>query len=188
MQSMALTNVPAEPADERLVECARGGDRQAFAILAARYRNVAFAYAMARLGNRDEAEDAVQEALVKAFQSLGRFRLSGSWAPWLMRILRNQCHDALRRRQVRKQHPLDPDLADCGPTPELLAVHRDAEQRMVLAVGLLPEKYRTPLLMHYSAARAYKEIALALDVPVSAVVGRLAGAMRILRRKLLEEP
>jgi RNA polymerase sigma-70 factor, ECF subfamily len=184
MTTMVMARSAVEITDEALVAAALDGDGEAYAALVERYRDVAFAYALARLRHRDEAEDAAQEAFVRAYQSLGGFRASGCWAAWVMRILRNLCTDIQRRDRGRVVEPLCGEWLDDSPTPEAIAL--DGERRRLLqqAVTDLPEKYRVPVLMHYGAGRTYREIALALGIPESTVVGRLAGALRKLRRRM----
>src|SRR5262249_16297474 len=150
-------------------------DRAAYETLVGRYRDTVFAYAFACLRSRDEADDIAQEAFVRAWQALDRFRASGCWGAWLMRILRNLCADALRRR--RRAAP-EGDPADLGPSPEMLALAAERSRELSAAVGALPEKYRIPLMMHYGSGRTYREIAVALGLPESTVVGRMAGALR----------
>jgi RNA polymerase sigma-70 factor, ECF subfamily len=188
MTSIAMTQTPPEVTDEALAKAAQAGDTSAFAALAARYREVAFAYSYACLRNRDEAEDTVQEAFVRMYQALGRFRSSECWGAWTMRIVRNLCTDALRRRR-RKSLPLDEanEMRDSAPSPEQFTLATARTQELNAAITALPEKYRIPLLMHYASGRTYREIALALGLSESTIAGRLAGALRVLRRRLRQE-
>src|SRR5688500_7502619 len=112
MQSTAAGQRAGHASDEALAAGARAGGPAAFSELVDRYRDLVFAYALARLRSREEAEDVAQETFVRAFQRLDRLRWFGSWEGWLMRILRNLCHDALRRRRVRQTEPFDPDWLD----------------------------------------------------------------------------
>lgn len=182
MTSMAMAQSPGEVSDEGLAERARAGDERAFAVLVARYRDVAFAYAYARLRQRDEAEDVVQEAFVRAFVALPRIRSSRCWAAWLMQIVRNLCNDAGRRRG-RQTEPMQDEWPDDSPPLIVGLLHEERGRELQKAVADLPEKYRTPILMHYASGRTYREIALALDIPETTVVGRLASALRRLRRR-----
>jgi RNA polymerase sigma-70 factor (ECF subfamily) len=190
MTSTIMTQMPAgsqrqaatEETDETLVMRAREGDRDAFSLLMARYRGLVYAYAAARVLNRDEAEDLVQEALVCAYLALPQLRAGACWPAWLMRIVRNLCHDALRQRRVRRTEPLPEEWLDDRPSPEWQALAAEQRRLVCQAISTLPERLLTPLLMHYISGRTYAEIALALNVPHSTVVGRLAGALRHLRR------
>lgn len=187
MASMAMARTPTDLTDEALAAAARDGDHEAFASLVDRYRDLAFAYAFARLVDRDDAEDAAQEAFVKAYLALDSFECTRRWGAWIMRVLRNQCADTLRRRRVRRTEQVSAEWAAPGPSPEGLALALERSGELRRAVETLPEKFRIPLVMHYGSGRTYREIALALDMPESTVVGRLAGALRILRRRFREE-
>ena len=184
MISMVMTQAPSLPTDEALAAAAKVGDRAAYAALIERYRDVSFAYAYAKLRSREDAEDVAQEAFVRAFEALSRFDPTASWGAYVMRILRNLCHDAARRRQVRLR-PLE--VAESPPSPESLVVDLELREDLVAAVADLPEKFRVPLMMHYGSGSTYREIALALDLRESTVVGRLAGALRLLRRRMNSE-
>lgn len=176
-----------EESEERLVQAAMAGDRSAFTALTLRYRDVAFAYAFAVLHSREEAEDATQEAFLRAFQSLGRFRFGSRWGTWVMRILRNHCIDLLRRKRKFDVAPLQETLATSLPSPELQALDSAQREELRRAISLLPEKFRTPLMMHYGSGRTYKEIALALAIPETTVTGRISRALHLLRRRMHRE-
>ena len=88
---------------------------------------------------------------------------------------------------MRRSEPIDDDLLDASPSPEMLALAGERRRELGAAVAELPEKYRLPLMMHYASGRTYREIAVALGLPQSTVVGRLAGALRLLRRRLAVE-
>jgi len=184
MAELALIQPQVDASDEALAAAAVRGDRNAYACLMHRHRPTAIALAASMLGNRDDAEDIVQDAFVRAYLALPRFHAGARWAPWLMRIVQNGCRDMIRRRRVRRLEEPRPNLADSAGSPEdcVLAI----EGRSILAerVGRLPEKFRVPLRMRYVHQRTYREIAEALGIPESTVMGRLAGALRILRRQV----
>lgn len=184
MVEMVLTKFPRQAADEELAIRARSGDADAFALLIDRYRDTTFAYAASILRNRDDAEDAAQEAFVRAYLALDRFRAGGCWCGWLMRIVQNVCRDHLRRSSVRGPYEISPLSADTAPTPEQRLLEIEGSRYLNARLWGLPDKFRIPLLMKYAHQRSYKEIADALGIPVSTVMGRLAGALRILRRQM----
>ena len=182
--SVAMAWTKSAGTDEALVAAAREGDEPAYVALVARYRGMVMAYALARLGSREEAEDAAQETFIRAFVSLARLRSAACWEPWVMRILRNLCRDIERRRRAQptvsiEQFWPDGDLPQLAETlPEGYLGDLDA------VVAALPEKYRVPLRMHFAFGRTYREIAAALGVPESTVIGRMAGGIERLRRTL----
>jgi RNA polymerase sigma-70 factor (ECF subfamily) len=167
-----------------LVAAAQAGDRAAFATLVERYRETVFAYAFARTASREEAEDLAQETFVRAYQGLRGLRQPGTWEAWLMRIARNLCNDLLRRRRVRHTEPIDVEWLAGGPSPEALALAGERRRELGRAVAELPEALRIPVLMHYASGRTYREIAMALGLPHSTIVGRIARALALLRRRL----
>jgi len=184
---MALDPIAADVSAEALVADARAGDRTAFAALMARDRGLVYAYAFAQLGSREDAEDVVQETFVRAYQSLHRLRGRDAWQAWLMQIARNLCRDVLRRKRVRRTEPIDPEWIDDTSTPEVQVLADERRRALRSAVLSLPEECRVPILMRMGSGCTRQEIAVALGVPESTVVGRLARAMRLLRRQLGEE-
>jgi RNA polymerase sigma-70 factor, ECF subfamily len=170
-----------------LVEAARRGDRAACATLLRRYRRVALAYALTRLRDPDAAEDATQEAIIKALGGLDGLRRAERFGPWLMQLVRHQCEDAARRRKVRAAEPLDERWEADLPTPEGLVLDADRRLRLRRAIGSLPEGVRVPVLLFYASGLSYREIALALELKETTVQGRLAQGLRLLRRRLRPE-
>lgn len=183
--SAAVARMAGEETDEALAAAARAGDATAFSLLVGRYRDLAYAYALARLRSREEAEDAVQDAFLLAYRRIGQFRATGAWGAWMMRIVRNACHDRDRRR--RKHEPIAEAWLDHAPTPEALALDESYRATLVRAVLALPESCRVPVVMHYWSRLTYRAIALALDLRESTVVGRVATGLRRLRREWARE-
>lgn len=183
---MANVEVRVLPAmtDEMLAEAARKGDTSAYATLVERYRGTAFACAYVHLRSREDAEDVVQEAFVRAYEALGRQRHLRSWAAWFLCIVRNLCRDVGRRRAVRDFFAMaardQPEPVPRAPETELFG--SELERTVREAVDELPDVLRMPVLLHYGYGLTYEEIAVALGVKHSTVVGRLAGALRRLRR------
>ncbi len=182
-----MASTPVDDSDEALVEAARGGDRVAFGLLVDRYRGLVYAFAYARLRNREEAEDTAQEAFLRAYQYLPDFRMADRFGGWLMRIARNLCTDVIRRRRGRPTEELSDDWMDHGPTPEMAAMVREDRRELTAAINALPEKHQVLILMHYGSGRSYREMAMAMDLPETTIVGRMAAGLRGLRRRLGKE-
>jgi RNA polymerase sigma-70 factor (ECF subfamily) len=182
-----LAAMPLEASDEAMATLARGGDAEAYAALVGRYRDVAYAYALTRLRSRDDAEDVAQEAFIRAYGSLGQYRGGGSWGAWLMRIVRNLCTDAERRRRVRRAEPIPEEWLDARPGPEGATLAQDERARLLAAVEGLPEQFRLPLVLHYWARLTYRQVALALGIRESTAIGRVAVALRRLRKTFKQE-
>jgi RNA polymerase sigma-70 factor (ECF subfamily) len=184
---MMVSTLVEESSDEALVEAARSGDREAFGLLVERYRDLVYAFSYARLRNREEAEDTAQEAFLRAYQYLPEFRMADRFGGWLMRITRNLCTDVARRRRSRPTEELSEDWMDHSPTPEMAAMVKERRRELTAAIDALPEKHQVLILMHYGSGRSYRDMALALDLPETTIVGRMAAALRGLRRRLGKE-
>lgn len=182
--TMAGTVAPIS--DEDLAEAVRNGDRAAYATLVERYRDLAYACAYAHLRNSEDAEDVVQEAFVKAYEAIGRQERLRSWPAWFFCIVRNLCRDVGRRRTVRSEAmaALTRMPEASRPSPETEFVLSERRKEVQDAVNALPDVLRVPVVMHYAYGMTYQEISVALGIRPSTVVGRLAGALRRLRRTM----
>ncbi len=182
-----------------LVERARRGQSAAFAELARRYRAGILALAFSRTGNREEAEDLVQETLVAAWQKIGTLREPASFGPWLRAIARNACQSWFRRSrpwpQSLEQVPALQEVAGPDPAPLEVVLDKERQRAWQRALLELTEANRVALLMHVWDGSSYQEIADFLGVPLTTVEGRIYRAKQQLRRllrsraaDLLDEP
>ncbi len=174
-----------EPLDSVLVDAARDGSSEAFGILVDRYRApvVRLAYRVTR--DRDEAKDVAQDAFLRAYRRLGDFRPERPFARWLFVIARNASHDAVRRRQRAALAQPEPERpAELGP--EDLALRNDEAARVHTALEALPPHYRSVLELYYVSELRYREIGLALAIPIGTVKTYLSRAKQRLRRELDE--
>jgi RNA polymerase sigma-70 factor (ECF subfamily) len=159
-------------AEDRLVMKCRSGDSSAFNGIVEQYQLRLFRFAYRYLRDRAEAEDAVQEAFVRAYRALPAYRPDGFFSSWIYRILLNEC----RRRQRRRRPMVALDFAErmsgpSDPQQELLALERNTYLRA--AVDALPEHYRLVLLLFYFEDMSVAHIARALSLSISAVKVRL---------------
>ena len=187
---------PAGPADLDCVRRARGGDHDAFRVLVERYQGRAYRQALRILKNEDAARDAVQEAFVKAYTSLGRFEERASFFTWLYRLVTNQCIDMRRREHADRRVewrdgdvleegvlPLAPEADALAPAlPVDLAARSELRERLASAIEKLPDATRETLLLREVDGLAYAEIAEVQGIPRGTVMSRLHYA----RRKLQE--
>lgn len=181
---------PNQPSDSQVVEQVLAGDRNAYAILVERYQRKLLGLAYRLLGNRDEAEDVAQEALVKAFQALGRFTLGQPFGPWLYRIASNACTDRLRQR--RHTAPAGSDdyrleqAADEDHTPEEALVRQEQISRLRQAIQALPEAYRQLVVLAHLQHVPYNDLAASTGLPLTVIKNRLYRA-RLMLKEALED-
>jgi len=173
------------PAERELVTRAQRGDTRAFEQLVEIHGEVAFrlAYLIAR--NTADAEDATQEAFVKGWRSLGRFRASQPLRPWLLRIVANEARNRRRSAGRRTRLALRAGAAsgsgDAAPSPEELVVAGDEREQLLAELRALPEDARIVLECRYLLELTEQETAAALGVRPGTVKSRTSRALERLR-------
>jgi RNA polymerase sigma factor (sigma-70 family) len=173
--------------DAEAVARALNGDLDAYGVLVARYTLRAHRAAFL-LGAGQESDDIVQEAFVKAFRHLSRFRVGEPFGPWLLRIVANETRNLTRSRRRRAALALrlpaaeSDGVAAAGPVDQVLA----AEQRtqLVAAVNALPENERQVLVCRYFLEMTEAETAQMLEWPLGSVKSRTSRALNRLRGQL----
>jgi RNA polymerase sigma-70 factor (ECF subfamily) len=164
--------VPRVPDPEPWVlESAAAGDREAARLLVGRYERMVYGVAVNVLGDAGEAEDAAQEAFLRVFRSLSRYRGESSFTTWVFRVAVNASLDQERRRRRGFAPPRDPEAALPLLTPGPEQTAEDLERcRSVLAAmrGLQPA-LRRPLVLREVYGLGYEEIGLLLGRPLGTV-------------------
>ncbi len=177
--------------ERELIRKCRGGDSRFYEPLVRAYEPAGLRLAVAMMGNSEDAQDALQEAFVKTYDSLGRFDLKKPFGPWFFQILRNQCRDMLRSRKAKfKVEALDARLEARPADPELgpeRARQRNAA-RELLWKGLerIGDEHREILVLKELQGFRYTEIAQILEIPEGTVASRLFHARHALQGALLD--
>jgi RNA polymerase sigma-70 factor (ECF subfamily) len=168
--------------DRDLVEQASHGDREAFGVLARVHADLLYAIANRILRDLERSEDAVQQALVIAWQELPRLRDPDRFEPWLHRILVRRCYtEARRRRDWNANVRLLPIDGPAGPDETGALANRDQLER---GFRRLPPEQRSILVLHHYLGQTSAEIAETLGVPAGTVRSRLHYAHRAMRAAL----
>ena len=175
--------------DAELTARARDGDVAAFEELVTRYQALAFRVAWLVVRHRGEAEDAVQDAFVKAYYALPRFRPGSPFKPWLLRIVANEARN--RGRSTRRHDRLTLRVAATDDrarsrAPEGVALARDDAETLTAALDRQPERDRLVIAYRYLFEMTEAETADALGVRPGTVKSRLSRAMARLRTELIE--
>jgi RNA polymerase sigma-70 factor (ECF subfamily) len=175
--------------ESRLLDAALAGDEQAFERLTGALRREIYLHCYRMLGSLDDADDAVQETLVRAWRALARFEPRAPLRAWLYRIATNVCLSALERRARRREEPrLDPFpdrlLDEVAPGPDAYAVERESVQlAFVAAVQVLPPRQRVVLLLRDVLDWSAREVADLLETSVASVNSALQRARAGLERE-----
>ncbi len=179
----------ATASESELVAQARAGAAPAREELARRHRESAYLLGLHLTGNREDALDVAQDALLRFFGALDRFDERRPVRPYLLRIVRNRVADLWRSRRVRRAESLDDadlsrQIADQRPGPEETACQAELRRRVWQALSRLPAAKREILVLRDFHDLAYAEIARVLDIPIGTVMSRLHAARRALRELL----
>jgi len=151
--------------DDTLVGRARRGDPGAFEVLLRRYFRASYLVAMAQLGERAEAEDACQDAFVKAWEQLEQCRDGGRFGAWLLRIVRNSAHNRRDYLRVRRTESLDVDTAvNAKGSSEGDLERRELASALHAALATLPPVQREIVLMHDLDDWRHARIAALLEI------------------------
>lgn len=172
--------------DAAIVARVRGGDSEAYATLVARYRGQFARYAMRMLGNREDAEEALQDAFVRAYRSIDKCDDPGRFGSWLFQILANRCRTAGTRRGRRDKTFVRDEIALLDASeehPEDQTAWREEIQR---ALMMLEDDHREAFLLKHVEELGYEEIAELTGVGVSALKMRVKRACERLRALLQE--
>jgi RNA polymerase sigma-70 factor (ECF subfamily) len=175
----------SDPSDEALLAAHLRGDPRAFGQLVTRHERRVYGLCLRILGNREDAEDATQEAFLAALRKAATFRQAAAFTTWLYRVAVNAATDQARRRGRARLTPLDPEdiglAADPGVDPgELVATAVTVQA----ALARVPEEFRVAVVLCDLYRVPYAEAAQILEVPVGTVKsrvfrGRLAVAERL---------
>ncbi|MGH2378320.1 MAG: RNA polymerase sigma factor [Candidatus Limnocylindria bacterium] len=177
---------PERAREDELVERAKKGDVEAYGEIVVRYQALAQRTAYVITRDAAAAEDAAQEAFVKAYRALGRFRPGAPLRPWLLRIVANE---ALNRAKAASRHrSVDLALAesrasDSEASPEAQALAGERREMLLRAVNALREEDRVVIAYRYFFDLSEAEMAEALGVARGTVKSRLSRAMARLRER-----
>jgi len=197
-QDEISAKLPAAAAtDEILVEAAKLGDRPAFAELWQRHSNTVFKVAYRITKNRDNTEDVIQEAWMRAYVHLNTFDHRAKFSTWLARIVINSALMTLRRKRARPEISMEitdgeswqpREFADQTKNVDELFVTHEITERLRRAICRLQPSLRKVIEIHQSNDRSIKEIAELAGLSVAATKSRLLRARAALRGDLVGRP
>jgi RNA polymerase sigma-70 factor (ECF subfamily) len=173
------------PDDESSVLAFRSGDRRAFDDLARAYRRRIQGICHRYTGNRADAEDLVQEVLLRAYRGLETFRGEASFRTWLFRITVNACLNWVAAR--RRTESLPDEVPDSRPSVIERLVRGQAADRVRRAVRELPDRQRMTVLLRVYEELSHKEISEIMDCPVGTVKANYFFALKNLQKRLREK-
>ena len=169
--------------DQALVERVQKGDKQAFDVLVLKYQNKIIQLIYRYVHDPEEAQDVAQEAFIKAYKALGRFRGDSAFYTWLYRIAINTAKNYLVASS-RRPPKSDIDAQDAEQydgatglkeyaTPERLLLRDEIQDSIAKAIDELPDELRTAITLRELEGLSYEEIAQTMDCPIGTVRSRI---------------
>ena len=173
--------------NDYLVSAAQAGSSTAFGELRNLYSRRVYRKLLTITKNREDAEDALQDAFMRAYLALHTFEGRSSFYSWLTRIAINSALIILRKRRARPEVSFDNpsetqdetsgfEFRDAGPSPEHICLHRQRYARMLTSIGKLQPRLRQVIEMQMKQTRSVREIAQTLEISEAAVKSRLSRA------------
>ena len=184
------SNHSDEISNSELVRKSQLGDKAAFEQLVIRHQNLVFSLAYKLTGNREMANDVAQEAFIRAWKAIEKFRGDSTFSTWIYRITVNTAWTL--RKKAKKHNTLniddtyEPIVIDEKKDPELVAINSDLSSVLINALDKIPIEQRIIVELKNIEGRSHKEIADYLDISVTAAKVRLHRAHQKLRQ-ILEE-
>jgi RNA polymerase sigma-70 factor (ECF subfamily) len=186
-----------DPSDGAYVTRAREGDSDAFRVLVERHSRSVFRLAFRMTGNEQDAEDVVQESMLRAYKQLGKFDQRASFGTWLYRIATNCSLDLVRSRQRRSQHhapAFGGELAETenpvmtvaspDPNPERIALSGEVRQRLTTAMEELSPTERSAFVLRHFEGMCIEDVCRVLECQPGAAKHSVFRAVQKLRRAL----
>ncbi len=174
----------------RLIARAAKGDGAAFSELMAAHERRMYAVAFRLCGNHEDAQDCLQDAMIRVYRAISGFKGQSSFSTWVYRITTNTCLDELRRRKNKQNTSLD-SLLDAGwspadeyDTPERHALQSEKRREIEQAIAGLPDDMRAAIVLRDVQGFSYDEIASMLGANVGTVKSRISRGREKLREKL----
>ncbi len=177
--------------DQEIIEAIRSGHVRGFGVLVDRHKDRAMTLALRIVGEREDAEEVVQDAFLRAYRNLEQFRGESRFSTWFYRILYNACMARVTRR------PKHGETVDSGDEtidmidskePSVQQTLENEEEQAVLQEEMtrLPETFRTALTLFYVQELSYDEMASILQMPLGTVKTNLSRGRLLLRKRVLE--
>ncbi|MDZ7343038.1 MAG: sigma-70 family RNA polymerase sigma factor [candidate division KSB1 bacterium] len=189
--------MPVRRSETPVIKRALRGEQTAYAELMQRYHGPLFNLLYKMVRSKEETEDLVQEAFMKAFASLASFNEEFAFSTWLYKIAINNTIDHLRKKKLRtysldkpiqsREGELKRELPDVHSSTDHDLLSTEKSRLISHAIEELPEKYRRVILLRHSDELSYEEIAAITHVPLGTVKARIFRAREMLKRKLKDK-
>lgn len=164
------------------------GDKEAYSHIINKYKNQLYATVLRMTRNPQDAQDFVQDAFIKVYRNLDKYKADGPFASWLYRVAINHCMDAFRKKQYSTvQVEIDEEKVVNPNHPEIIFLKNEKSRQLERLVATLPNDERLIILLRYVNEVTYEEISEIMDIPISTVRNKLHRAKKKMRETVKRE-
>lgn len=164
------------------------GNKQAYAHIINKYKNPLYATILRMTTNPQDAQDFVQDAFLKVYRQLDKYKETGSFSSWLYRVAINHCMDEFRKKRYQStQVEIGEEQVIDSNHPEVVFLKKERHRQLERLLATLPEDERLILLLRYANELSYDEISELTDVPLSTVRNKLHRAKKKMRDTVKRE-
>ena len=180
--------------EEKLISRAAKGDASAFNELLGLHEKKMYAVCLRMCANQEDAQDCLQEAMLRIYRSISGFKGQSSFSTWIYRVAMNTCLDELRKKKNKQAASLD-SLLDTGwspsddyDTPEHHAIEGERKKAIRTVISELPDDMRSAIVLRDIEGFSYEEISEMLGINVGTIKSRISRGREKLREKIRKKP
>ncbi|AGT44153.1 RNA polymerase sigma factor [Treponema pedis] len=184
LKNFLKKETPSAIEDKFLCKSALSGNKDSFGAIVAKYQKRIYSLGMSFFKNHDDAEDFVQDVMMKVFSALPKFRGESSFSTWLMRIGYNTAVNSVNRKKEFVSAFEDFEISSAGLTPEESHIQHCVKNSIRRAVNELPEKYRICVDLYFFYDMPYSDIESVTGIPINTIKSHIFRAKKILKIEL----
>ena len=172
--------------DYELIQECLSGNRDLFAELIIRYKNLVYSVILRMVNDREEANDLAQDVFIKIYKNLDKYYPEYKFSTWVIRIATNHVID-YRRKKKQETVPIEEVEFSLSSeeSPESAYIRREQRDELKKIVGDLPDMYKIPIMLYHEQGLSYQEISDIINEPLSKVKNRIFRGRRMLKESLL---
>ena len=172
--------------DYELIQECLSGNRDLFAELLKRYKNLVYSVILRMVNDREEANDLAQDVFIKVYKNLDKYYPEYKFSTWVIRIATNHVID-YRRKKKQETVPIEEVEFSLSSeeSPESAYIRREQKEELRKIVGDLPDMYKIPIMLYHEQGLSYQEISDIINEPLSKVKNRIFRGRRMLKDSLL---
>ena len=176
---------PEKCTDYELIHSIINGDKQLFAELISRYKNLVYSVILRMINSREEANDLAQEVFIKLYKNLDKYYPDYKFSTWVIRITTNHVIDYRRKNRAETVSMEEIEYDAAGEeTPETALIDKERALSIKTAIDELPDMYKIPIVLYHQQGLSYQEISDIIEEPLSKVKNRIFRGRKLLKDML----